>query len=305
MVITLDLRFQGRSEVIAVGLLEGRDGLVLVDPGPASCLDTLRVELSARGRRMDEVAAVLVTHIHLDHAGGVGVIVRSNPRVQVYVHRRGAPHVVDPSKLLSSANRLYGDAMDRLWGEVAPVPPASVHPLDGGEAIRPAGLDVRVAETLGHASHHVSYLDVGSGTAFVGDTGGVRIGAPLLVIPPTPPPDIDLEAWTVSLDRIRAWAPEAVFLTHFGRFEHPLDHLADLERHLSEMAGWVRGLLADPSLDDAQRMARFSERLTALFAQRLPDDGWVQRYTTAVQVDHCWQGLARYWRKRQARSNAS
>ena len=302
---TLDVKFQGRTGVIAVGLLEGPGGLVLVDPGPAACLDTLRAELTARGHRLDEVAAVLVTHIHLDHSGGVGVIVRSNPRVQVYVHRRGAPHIVDPSKLVASASRLYGDAMDRLWGEVAPVPSANVHPLDGGETLRPAGLGIRVAETLGHASHHVSYLDVASGTAFVGDTGGIRIGAPLLVIPPTPPPDLDLEAWAVSLDRIRAWAPEAVFLTHYGRFERPLDHLADLEGHLAEMAGWVRDLLAESSLDDTQRMARFSERLAALFAERLPDDDWVQRYTTAVPVDHCWQGLARYWRKRQASSNAS
>jgi glyoxylase-like metal-dependent hydrolase (beta-lactamase superfamily II) len=305
MVATLDLKFQGRTGVIAVGVLEGPGGLVLVDPGPAACLDTLRAGLSAQGHRLDEVAAVLVTHIHLDHSGGVGVIVRSNPRVQVYVHRRGATHLVDPSKLVSSASRLYGDAMDRLWGEVAPVPSASVHPLDGGETLAAAGLDVRVAETPGHAWHHVSYLDVASGTAFVGDTGGIRIGAPLLVIPPTPPPDIDLEAWAVSLDRIRAWAPESVFLTHFGRFERPLDHLTDLEGHLAEMAGWVRDLLADSSLDDAQRIVRFSERLAALFAERLPDGGWVQRYTTAVPVDHCWQGLARYWRKRQASSNAS
>lgn len=305
MVTTLDLKFQGRGGVIAVGLLEGPDGLVLVDPGPAACLDTLRAGLAARGRRLDEVAAVLVTHIHLDHSGGVGVIARSNPRIQVYVHRRGAAHIVDPSKLVSSASRLYGDAMDRLWGEVAPVNPASVHPLDGGEALRPAGLEVRVVETLGHASHHVSYLDVASGTAFVGDTGGIRVGEPLLVIPPTPPPDIDLEAWAVSLERIRAWAPQALFITHFGRFERPLDHLADLERHLSEMAGWVRALLADSSLDDTRRQERFAERLAALFAERLPDDEWVRRYTTAVPVDHCWQGLARYWRKRQDSSNAA
>jgi glyoxylase-like metal-dependent hydrolase (beta-lactamase superfamily II) len=305
MVTTLDLNFQGRTGVIAVGLLEGRDGLVLVDPGPAACLDALRAGLAAHGHALDEVAAVLVTHIHLDHSGGVGVILRSHPRVQVYVHRRGAPHVVDPSKLVSSAGRLYGDAMDRLWGEVAPVPAANMHALQGGEVIRPAGLDVRVADTPGHASHHVSYLDESSGTAFVGDTGGIRVGAALLVIPPTPPPDIDLEAWRVSLDRIRAWDPETVFLTHFGLFERPLEHLADLERHLAEMAGWAQSLLADSSLDDEQRMGRFRERLAAVFADRLPGEEWVRRYTAAIPVEHCWQGLSRYWRKRQAPSNAS
>lgn len=305
MVTTLDLLFQNRRGVIAAGLLDGPDGLVLVDPGPASSLDALRAELAARGRALDEVSAVLLTHIHLDHSGGVGVIVRSNPRIQVYVHGRGAPHIVDPSKLLSSAGRLYGDAMERLWGEVAPVPAASVHALEGGETVRAAGLEFRVAYTPGHAWHHVSYLDVASGTAFVGDVGGIRVGEPLLVIPPTPPPDIDLDAWRESLDRIRAWSPAAVFVTHFGRFERPLEHLADLERHLAEMSGWVESLLADASLDDAQRMARFGVRLGAVFASRLPDDEWVSRYTTAVPVEHCWQGLSRYWRKRQAASNAS
>jgi glyoxylase-like metal-dependent hydrolase (beta-lactamase superfamily II) len=305
MVTTLDLNFQGRSGVIAAGLLEGPEGLALVDPGPASCLDALRAALSAQGRALEEIETILVTHIHLDHSGAVGVIARSNPHVEVYVHRRGAPHIVDPTKLLSSANRLYGEAMDRLWGEVAPVPSASVHPLDGGEVLRRAGLELRVADTPGHASHHVSYLDTSSGTAFVGDTGGIRIGAPLLVIPPTPPPDIDLEAWRESLARIRAWAPESVFVTHFGRYERPLDHLADLEARLQEMAGWVRTLLDDSSLDDEERKARFAARMTRTFEQALPDEGWVERYTAAVPVDHCWQGLARYWRKRQGVSNAS
>jgi glyoxylase-like metal-dependent hydrolase (beta-lactamase superfamily II) len=305
MVTTLDLNFQGRPGAIAAGLLEGRNGLALVDPGPAACLDALRAALAAHGRALEQVETILVTHIHLDHSGGVGVIVRSNPRVQVYVHRRGAPHVVDPSKLVSSANRLYGDAMERLWGDVVPVPAQNVHPLDGGEVLRPAGLELRVADTPGHASHHVSYLDTSSGTAFVGDTGGIRVGAPLLVIPPTPPPDIDLEAWTASLARIRAWSPESLFVTHFGRFERPLDHLADLEANLFEMAGWVRSLLEDSSLDDEQRQARFAERMTRAFEQALPDEDWVQRYTAAVPVNHCWQGLARYWRKRQSFPNAS
>lgn len=305
MVTTLDLVFEGRSGFIAAGLIQGASGLAVVDPGPAASLDALESALASHGRTLREVETLLVTHVHLDHSGGVGEIVRSNPKVQVYVHRRGAPHVVDPSKLLSSAARLYGDSMERLWGEVNPVPQANVHPLDGGEVLRIGGLDVRVAYTPGHASHHVSYLDTSSGTAFVGDTGGVRIGAPLLVIPPTPPPDIDLEAWATGLDRVRAWSPESLFLTHFGRFEHPLDHLTDLEDRMRDMAGWVRSLLADPSLDDERRRGRFVERLMALFRQRLPDEDWVRRYAATVPMDHCWQGLARYWRKRQALSNAS
>jgi glyoxylase-like metal-dependent hydrolase (beta-lactamase superfamily II) len=195
MVRVLDLNFLGRPGAIAAALLEGPGGLALVDPGPASCLDGLRASLARHGHRLEDADTVLVTHIHLDHSGGVGVLARLNPRLQVYVHQRGAPHVVDPSKLVSSASRLYGDRMGPLWGEILPVPEASVHPLDGGEVLEIAGVEVRVAYTPGHASHHVSYFDTSSGTAFVGDAGGIRVGEPLLVLPPTPPPDIDVDAW--------------------------------------------------------------------------------------------------------------
>ena len=298
MVKTLDIDFMGRPGVIASGLIEGPDGLALVDPGPASSLDGLRAALGAVGHALEEVEAILVTHIHLDHSGGVGVMVRSNPRLQVYVHERGAPHIVDPSKLVSSASRLYGENMDRMWGEVVPVAAENVHPLKGGEVLRVAGTDVRVAYTPGHASHHVSYFDTSSGTAWVGDTGGIRIGAPLLVVPPTPPPDIDLDAWDASLDLIRAWNPQRVFLTHFGGFEQPLEHLADLQERLHQAASDVRSLLADQSLDNEQRQARFVDRMVRTFRERLPDEDWVQRYQLAVPLDHCWHGLARYWSKK-------
>jgi glyoxylase-like metal-dependent hydrolase (beta-lactamase superfamily II) len=303
MITTLDLNILGRPGVIAAGLLQGPRGLAVVDPGPASSLDGLRAALVAHGRTLEEVETVLVTHVHLDHSGGVGALVRLNPRLQVYVHQRGARHVVDPSRLVSSASRLYGDDMERLWGEIAAVPAENVHPLEGGEVLRIAGAEVRVAYTPGHASHHVSYLDTSSDTAFVGDTGGIRIGAPLLIIPPTPPPDIDLEAWDASLDRIRAWKPQRVFLTHFGEFEQPLEHLADLQERLHETAGYVRSLLADQQLNEGQRMGRFVDRLMAMFRERLPGEDWVQRYQLAVPMDHCWQGLARYWRKRLSRAD--
>ena len=298
MVTALDLDFLGRPGAIAAGLLEGPGGLALVDPGPASTLDALRAALARHGRGVEEVEAILVTHIHLDHSGGVGVLVQSNPRAQVYVHRRGAPHVVDPSKLVSSASRLYGEHMHRLWGDIVPVPEANVHALDGGEVLRIAGVEVRVAYTPGHAVHHVSYFETLGGTAFAGDTGGIRVGQPLLVLPPTPPPDIDVEAWDASLALIRAWEPRRIFITHFGGFDQPLDHLADLEAQLHAMAGVVRALLLDQGLDDEQRRRRFGDWMTAVFRERLPGDDWVQRYDAAIPVEHCWQGLARYWQKR-------
>ena len=298
MVRALDLNFLGRSGSIAAGLIEGPGGLALVDPGPASCLDGLRASLARYGHRLEDVDAVLVTHIHLDHSGGVGVLARSNPRLQVYVHRRGAPHVVDPSKLVSSASRLYGDRMGPLWGEILPVPTENVHALDGGEVLEIAGVEVRVAYTPGHAVHHVSYFDTSSGTAFAGDTGGIRVGEPLLVLPPTPPPDIDVEAWNASLALIRAWEPGRIFVTHFGGFDRPLEHLADLEERLYEMAGTVRTLMLDQGLDDEQRKRRFADWMLAIFRERLPDEEWVQRYDAAIPVEHCWQGLARYWQKK-------
>ena len=298
MVSALDLNFLGRSGAIAAGLIEGPGGLVLVDPGPSSCLDGLRASLARHGHRLEDVDAILVTHIHLDHSGGVGVLARLNPRLQVYVHRRGAPHVVDPSKLVSSASRLYGDQMGQLWGEILPVPEASVHALEGGEVLQLAGVDVRVAYTPGHASHHVSYFETSSGTAFAGDTGGIRVGEPLLVLPPTPPPDIDVDAWYASLEIMRAWQPQRVFITHYGAFERPLDHLADLEGRLRDMAATVRALLLDERLDDDRRLRRFVDLMVAMFRERLPDDGWVRRYEAAVPLEHCWQGLARYWQRR-------
>jgi glyoxylase-like metal-dependent hydrolase (beta-lactamase superfamily II) len=298
MVTALDLSFLGRPRAIAAGLLEGPGGLALVDPGPASCLDGLRASLALHGHAPEEVDAVLLTHIHLDHSGGVGVLVRSNPRLQVYVHTRGAPHVVDPSKLVSSASRLYGERMGTLWGDIVPVPEENVHAVEGGEVLQVAGIEVRVAYTPGHASHHVSYFETSEGTAFVGDTGGIRVGEPLLVLPPTPPPDIDLEAWAASLALIRAWRPQRVFITHFGGFDRPLEHLADLEERLHDMAGAVRTLLLDQELYDGQRQRRFVERMVATFRERLPDEDWVRRYEAAVPLDHCWQGLARYWQKR-------
>jgi glyoxylase-like metal-dependent hydrolase (beta-lactamase superfamily II) len=298
MVSTLDLEFLGRPGVVAVGLIEGPDGLALVDPGPASTIERLRLALAAQGRALKDVGTILLTHIHLDHSGGVGVLVRENPRLQVYVHERGAPHVIDPAKLIGSASRLYGESMDRLWGEIAPVPADRVQALGGGEVLSVAGLDVRVAYTPGHASHHVSYFEGDSGTAFVGDTGGLRVGETLLVVPPTPPPEVDIEAWDASLEAIRAWEPRRVFVTHFGAFDDPVAHLADLQERLHEHAALARELLVDASLDDGQREAAFVARVTATFVERLPNADSLRRYTTAIPIDHCWQGLLRYWRKR-------
>src|SRR4051795_2735750 len=182
----IDVEHLGREHVIGCWAVDG----ALVDPGPESSLETLLAALEG-----EQPSAVVLTHIHLDHAAATGAIVRRWPDIPVYVHERGARHLVDPSRLLASAERLYGDHMERLWGEIVPVPEANVKPLAGGEDV----LGIRVAYTPGHASHHVSYFHEESGTAFVGDVAAARIPPSDLVVPPTPPPDIDVEAWIESI----------------------------------------------------------------------------------------------------------
>jgi glyoxylase-like metal-dependent hydrolase (beta-lactamase superfamily II) len=195
---------------------------VLVDPGPASSFENLLAALDGV-----EPHRILLTHIHLDHAGATGLLVRRFPGAEVWVHRIGAPHVVDPSRLVASATRLYGDDMERLWGEIVPVPEERLRVLTGGETI--AGY--RVEYTPGHASHHVAYLHEDSGTALCGDVAGVRIGdGPLIA--PTPPPDIDIEAWHRSIDTVAGWKPERLALTHWGSFTDADDHLARLHEEL-------------------------------------------------------------------------
>jgi glyoxylase-like metal-dependent hydrolase (beta-lactamase superfamily II) len=299
VVRAVDLEFQGRPGVIAAGVVEAPGGLVIVDPGPASTVGRLLDGLAELGASPADVRGILVTHIHLDHSGAVGTLLRGHPRLPVHAHRRGVRHLIDPSKLLDSARLVFGDRTSSLWGDVLPVPAEAVIPLEGGEAVEVAGLEFRVAYTPGHASHHVSYLETASRTAFVGDTGGVRLPGTSVTLPPTPPPDIDLDAWDASLAAIRSWAPSRLFVTHFGAFDDPNEHLDDLQRRLHEAAGWVRELIDDPALDEAGRQAAFVRTMTTSLRQAFGDEAWVGRYERAMPLDHCWHGLARYWRKRE------
>src|SRR4029078_3534156 len=214
----VDLSLLGVPEVIATAVLHHASGVALIDPGPSTTHENLKESLRKKGISLADVRQVLLTHIHLDHAGVTGALLRENPAIEVIVHERGAPHMIDPGKLLASAGRLYGADMDRLWGAFVPVPAARVRPMTGGERIVAAGRELQVAYTPGHASHHVSYFDAASRVAFVGDTAGIRRTGRDHIMPPTPPPDIDLDAWRASEDRILAWEPDTLFLTHFGPF---------------------------------------------------------------------------------------
>ncbi len=292
----IDLEYLGYPEAIASCLLEGDGALALVDPGPASCLKTLKAKLAQRGLKLADLSALLLTHIHLDHAGASGVLVRENPRLRVYVHERGAPHMADPSKLLASAGRLYGDQMERLWGEVAPVPTQNLHTLSGGEKLSVGARTLKVAYTPGHAIHHVSYFDEATGIAFVGDTGGLRYPNFTTVLPLTPPPDIDLEAWQESWRKLRAWQPERLFPTHFGPATDVEAHLAQLEERTHRWAEIVRATLAQDG-SDADRAARFLQLVESELRRELPAAA-VRRHLVGTAPEQCWYGLARYWRKR-------
>ena len=293
-ITAIDLLFLGRARTIAALVLDASAGVAVVDPGPTSCLAVLEAGLGRRGMTFGDVTDLLITHIHLDHSGAAGVILRANPRIRVWVHERGARHLIDPQRLVESATRLYGDRMAELWGEIAPVPADRIVPLSGGERIVAGGRRLDVAYTPGHASHHVSFFDAESGIAMVGDTAGVCVDGGY-VLPPTPPPDIDVEAWRASVARIEAWAPATLFLTHFGPANTVRPHLQELLENLTMMTGWVRETLSEPG-NDEERAARFAEWLTHHLRQRL-SDRQMTSYPVAVPFAQLWLGLARYCRK--------
>jgi glyoxylase-like metal-dependent hydrolase (beta-lactamase superfamily II) len=269
----IDVMHLGRPRVIGCWQV----GDVLIDPGPSSCLPTL---LSALGG--ERPRALLLTHIHLDHAGASGSLVRLWPELEVYVHERGARYMADPRRLLDSATRLYGADMDRLWGEFVAVPESNLRVLHGGDTL-PGGFEV--AYTPGHASHHVSYLH--ERTAFVGDVGGVRIPPSDFVLPPTPPPDIDIEAWHRSIELVTAWRPDRLALTHFGEVQDVAGQLAEMGRRLDQQAELARAGDRDAFL------ARVTQEVAAA-----GDPETAGAYTQAAPQDQLYAGLERYWRKR-------
>ncbi len=277
----IDLRHGGSERVIASYVVQTDDGPALADCGPASCLPALKEGLSSRGLELTDIRHLLLSHIHLDHAGAAGVLVREHPGLQVHVSEIGAPHLTDPSRLEASARRLYGDAFDALWGELAPVPEENVHVV-GDEVL---GLECFPSQ--GHARHHVSYLH-GDGTLYTGDSLGVRIAPARFLLAPTPPPEIDLDAWERTLVETERRGPGRLALTHFGVFDDVEEHIGRLRNTLQVWAERV-----GHGMDEATFVAAARADCAA------SDPGEVDAYARSAPYWQCYQGLERYWRKRR------
>ena len=272
----IDLLHQGAERVIGSYLLDTPEGPALFDCGPSSCLDSLKEGLSERGLGVADLRHLLLSHIHLDHAGAAGVLVREHPDVQVHVSEVGAPHLVDPTRLEASARRLYGDTFDALWGELAAVPQENVR-IAGPQVL---GLDC--FPTPGHARHHVCYVD-GDGTLYAGDAAGVRIQPDRLVLPPTPPPDFDLEAWKRSLDEIERREPQRLALIHFGVADDPVRHLQELRERLEDWVGRIDGNVTEAEFGRSVR----DELIAA-------GESNVEAYERAMPFWQSYEGLRRY-----------
>jgi glyoxylase-like metal-dependent hydrolase (beta-lactamase superfamily II) len=268
----LDLHHLGAERVIGSYVLETEDGPALFDCGPTTCVKTLKDGLRSRGLALQDIRHLLLSHIHLDHAGAAGVLVREHPALEVHVSAVGAPHLVDPSRLEASARRLYGDAFDDLWGELAPMPEANIRVV--GERV----LDLVCFPTPGHASHHVCYL-AADGTLYAGDAAGVRIQPHREVLPPTPPPEFDPDAWLQTIDELERRAPARLALIHFGIADDVARHLAELRLRLEE---WV-------ALEGVTE-----EEFTRTVGRDVDES-----YARAMPFWQSYAGLKRYWEKRR------
>jgi len=294
-VTAIDLQFQGRPEVIASYLFYDGTEAALIETGPTTTVETLLEGVQAARVPLEALRQLIVTHIHLDHAGAAGVLVKRFPWLRVHVHPVGAPHLADPSKLLASAARLYGDKLDSLWGPVVPVPTENIVAVNDGDQIKLPGTNLCAFDTPGHARHHHAYLDSRSGLLFTGDVGGVRMPGVRYVRPPTPPPELDLDAWVASIAKLRAVNATGLCPTHFGLFRGNLDwHWDDLERRLVDWGQIVRAEIANGANDDA-----VLQRMKTQIANEMQSQGVdASAYDVAVSYESIVAGYIRYWKKK-------
>ena len=296
---TIDLGFMGAEEIIASFLLTGDSSAAIVETGPTTCLDNLLRGLKDNGVAPEDVHQVFLTHVHLDHAGASGNLVEILPNATFYVHEVGYPHVADPSKLVKSATRLYGERMDELWGEIRPVPEDRLIALKGGgEEVEAAGGILTSHDTPGHAYHHLAFHEPEDGALFAGDVAGVRLPGQSYVRPPTPPPEIDIEAWARSIQEMRRISPESLCPTHFGRFEDVERHLSELEQRLQEWLLFVEERMnAGRSQEEMAAELKDIDDAQMLAEGASPDQS--ARYDLAGTFEALVAGIARYVQRRR------
>lgn len=295
----IDLQFRGKDRLIASYVLETSDGLVLVETGPANAEGRLIEGIQQLGLQPADLRHIAVTHIHLDHAGSAGALLQRFPEARLYVHEIGAPHMIDPSRLLQSAGRIYGDQMDALWGIMQPVPAERVTTIDEGDTLQFGDLELDVLYTPGHASHHVSYVDRARGVVFTGDVAGVRVPPSNLAWPPTPPPDIDIEVWHQSITKLRAIHPEQLLLTHYGPVQDVTGHLDQLDARLDRWTNLIAGLQAEGlERDDlVERLSADAAEEIEAAGESTETQGSVSNVTPfGMAID----GMTRYLRRRSS-----
>ena len=295
-VVTLDLNFQGKTEAIASYLIPHPDGAILIESGPGSTQAALEKGLAAHGFALKDVTHVLLTHIHLDHAGAAGWLARQG--AEIYVHPVGAPHLLNPEKLIASASRIYGDRMQELWGDVLPVPQEKLHVAADGEEIVIGNLRFLPVNTPGHAEHHFAYLykDI----CFSGDVGGVRIPGYQYLRVPMPPPELHFGKWRESLKRLRMEKFARIAPTHFGLYVDPEWQLQAVERDLDATERWMELVMPkDPPVEDLRRM--FTDWMSQQGLEQGLSPDAVRAYELANPPGMSADGLLRYWKKvRQA-----
>jgi glyoxylase-like metal-dependent hydrolase (beta-lactamase superfamily II) len=292
----IDLNWNGYPGQVASYLYDGGDGLAVVETGPASTLAAVLGAIRDIGREPRDVTHIFVTHVHLDHAGGAGALLRHTPRARVHVHPRGVAHLADPSRLIASATQLYGGMMDTLWGAMVPVPEDRLAVLHDGDEVRVGNRRLRAVDTPGHAVHHHAYHDPDAGLVFTGDIGGIRIRRLPYVSAPTPPPDIDLRAWRHSLDRLRELRPSLLLLTHFGGVDDAEWHLDDLSRRLDAWARWMAEQAA-AGTGSFTLAAALAQRATADIVAATRSADAARAYELAVPYPMMAAGLERWWKK--------
>ncbi|GAC1427307.1 MAG: MBL fold metallo-hydrolase [Ktedonobacteraceae bacterium] len=291
----ISLPFLGEEEIIGSYLLAGGNELAIIDPGPGSMIEPLLAAIRQAGFDPQDVTHLLATHVHLDHAGSVGSLVKHMPKAKVYAHSRGVPHLLDTTKVVASATRIYGDRMQQLWGAIESTPADRLQTMEGGDVLNVAGRRLEVHYTPGHAVHHVIFFDAHSGSLFAGDTAGVRLQGVDYVRPPTPPPDIDIEAWSDSMDTIKMLSPDVLYLGHFGATRNATQHLERLREQLISWGNYV--LEAMRNGKDEQEILALLIAHTEPELQRV-DPNALKRYEIATNYAMTVQGYMRYWRKK-------